>query len=59
MDWKKLFLNLGAAAAGGFSTAVATAGGAVPNKSTLIGAIVMPVLMNVLGLFQQPPHQPS
>ncbi len=57
MNWKKLFLNIGAAAAGGFSTAVATTGGAVPDTKTLVGAIIMPVLMNVLGLFQQPPHQ--
>ncbi len=58
MDWKKLFLNLGAAAAGGFSQVVATAGGAVPGKGALVGAIVMPVLMNLIGLFQQSPHQP-
>lgn len=58
MNWKKLLLNLGAVAAGGFSTAVATSGtGGVPNKQTLIGAILLPVLANVLGLFQTPPHQ--
>lgn len=58
MNWKKLLLNIGAAAAGGFSTAVATSGtGGLPNKQTLVGAILMPVIVNLLGLFQAPPHQ--
>lgn len=58
MNWKKLLLNLGGVAAGGFATAMAQApAGGTPNKSTIIGATVVPLIANVLGLFQQPPHQ--
>ena len=57
MNWAQLLINLGAAAAGGFATAVKTSPtGAFPTKEALIGAIVTAVIANAIGLFQQQPH---
>lgn len=58
MNWKRLLLNLGAIAAGGFVTAVSGAGSNGPINGKVIGVTIgSAVLANLIGLFQPQPHR--
>lgn len=58
MNWKRFFLSLAGAAAGGFATTMAAVPPGTPGqKSIIIGGTIAPVVAMVGGLFQPQPHK--